>query len=58
MKSKFLFLLLVGLILGGLVVSGFALFEEHSCVFYLVETLGLLIAVLLVILYRRLVRPY
>lgn len=58
MKSKYLFWILVILVFGVILSSGFLYIKNDIKVFFIIEGVGLLALILFIILYRRLIKPY
>ncbi len=58
MKSKFLFIILVCVVLGSLSFCGFTHYHKNTELFFIIEGLTLFSAFIFVVLYRKLIKPY
>ncbi len=58
MKSKLLFFILMSIVLGSLCFCGFTYFGKSTILFFTIEGLTVLCAIIFVILYRKLIKPY
>lgn len=58
MKSKFLFIILVCIVLGSLSFCGFSYYQKNTELFFIIEGLTLFCSFIFIVLYRKLIKPY